>query len=232
MIQNAHTEGWCVMDIGDKVPNVEESYQVTSTSKGQNPGPMTRSVFKLVRVEEMDIFGSDDYFRYGQKVRIEANQYLFRKKLSLASYKQTPTVCSAVSNRQVGCVTAARPDFNSVWVIDHVDPTCRFEMQGEVVKAGEPVLIRHVQTCAYLGADSNSKYKNDFGTENEVYCFNHSTKNRSQNLALEGEGRLTSDVPTKFQEDYNVFFFQTSPDPSYARAIEDLSKFDIGDLVK
>jgi len=53
------------MDIGDKVPNIEESYQVTSTSKGQNPGPMTRSVFKLVRVEEMDIFGSDDYFRYG-----------------------------------------------------------------------------------------------------------------------------------------------------------------------
>lgn len=87
MIQNAHTEGWCVMDIGDKVPNVEESYQVTSTSKGQNPGPMTRSVFKLCRVEEQDIFGSDDYFRYGQKVRIEANQYLFRKKLSLASYK-------------------------------------------------------------------------------------------------------------------------------------------------
>ena len=39
-------------------------------------------------------------------------------------------------------------------------------------------------------------------------------------------------MPTKFQEDYNVFFFQTSPDPSYARAIEDLSKFDIGDLVK
>jgi hypothetical protein len=42
---------------------------------------MTRSVFKLVRVEESDLFGSDDYFRYGQKVRIEANQYLFRKKL-------------------------------------------------------------------------------------------------------------------------------------------------------
>jgi hypothetical protein len=49
---------------------------------------------------------------------------------------------------------------------------------------------------------------------------------------MEGEGRITSDVPSKFQEDYNVFFFQTSPDPSYARAIEDLSKFDIGDLVK
>jgi hypothetical protein len=179
MIQNAQTEGWMVMDIGDKVPNVEEAYQVTSTSRGQNPGPMTRSIYKLVRVEEYDIFGSDEYFRYGQKVRIEANQYLYRKKLQLASYKHSPTICSAVSNKQVSCMSAARPDFNSVWVIDHVDPTCRFEMQGEIIKAGEPVLIRHVQTCVYLGADSNSKYKNDFGTENEVYCYNHCTKNKS-----------------------------------------------------
>jgi hypothetical protein len=168
---------------------------------------MTRSVFKLSKVEEVDLFGSDDYFRYGQKVRIEANQYLYRKKLALASYKHSPTICSAVSNKQVSCVTAARPDFNSVWVIDHVDPTCRFEMQGEVIKAGEPVLIRHIQTSVYLGADSSSKYKNDFGTENEVYCANHSTKNRSQNLALENEGKLTSDIPSKYQEDYNVFFF-------------------------
>ena len=112
-------------------------------------------------------------------MRIEANQYLFRKKLSLASYKQSATVCSPLSNRQVACVSAARPDFNSVWVIDHIDPTVRFEMQGEIIKAGEPVLIRHVQTCVYLGADSNSKYKNDFGPENEVYCYNHSTKNKS-----------------------------------------------------
>jgi hypothetical protein len=39
---------------------------------------------------------------------------------------------------------------------------------------------------------------------------------------MENEGRLTSDIPTKFQEDYNVFFLQTAPDASYARAIEDL----------
>ena len=50
-------------------------------------------------------------------------------------------------------------------------------------------------------------------------------------MALENEGRLTSDVPTKYQEDYNVFFFQTSPDASYARNIEDLSKFDIHEVI-
>ena len=76
-------------------------------------------------------------------------------------------------------MTATKTDANSVWIIDHVDPNVRFEMQGEVVKSGEPVLIRHVQTAVYLGADSTSKYKNDFGSENEVHCHNHSTKNKS-----------------------------------------------------
>lgn len=166
------------MDIGDKVPNVEESYQVTSTGKAQNPGPMTRSIFTLKRAEDVDIFGSDENLRYGQKVRIESNEYLFRKRLSLCSYKHSATVCSP-SNKGVACMSATRPDFNGVWVLDHVDPNVRFEMQGEVVKSGEPVLVRHVQTCVYLGADSNTKYKNDFGTENEVHCHNHCTKNKS-----------------------------------------------------
>jgi len=65
MIQNSQTEGWLTVDVGDKVPNVEEAYTVTSTSRGQNPGPMTRSVYQLIRVEDADIFGSDEYLRYG-----------------------------------------------------------------------------------------------------------------------------------------------------------------------
>lgn len=70
MIQNAQTEGWLVADIGDRVPNVEEAYNITSTGRGQNPGPMTRSVFQLNRAEEVDMFGSDECVRFGQKVRI------------------------------------------------------------------------------------------------------------------------------------------------------------------
>jgi hypothetical protein len=72
-------------------------------------------------------------------------------------------------------------------------------MEGQVVKAGEPVLIRHTNTNVFLAADDRYKIKNDFGSENEVHCHNHSTKNKSQNLALEQDGRLTVDVPTKFQ---------------------------------
>ena len=52
-------------------------------------------------------------------------------------------------------------------------------MQGEIVRVGEPVLLRHVATNVYLGSDVASKVKNDFGNENEVHCDNHSTLNKS-----------------------------------------------------
>jgi len=54
------------MDIGDKVPNVEEGYSLTSTGTSENPGPMTRSVFCLSPVEQgSSSFSGDEYIRYG-----------------------------------------------------------------------------------------------------------------------------------------------------------------------
>ena len=89
---------------------------------------MTRSVFRLARVDDLDMFGSDEYVRYGQKVRVEANQYLFRKRLSLISLKYSPTICAPLSGKQAAFMSAARQDANSVWIVDSVDPNTRFEM--------------------------------------------------------------------------------------------------------
>lgn len=125
----------------------------------------------------------------------------------------------------------AQKSFNSVWIIDAVDPNYRFEMQGQIVTANAPILFRHCQTSNFLGCD-NIILKNDFGKENEVFVSNQSTKNRSQNLALEKTGRITGDVPTKFQEDQNIFMAVTAPDESYALPIDELCKFTIEDLVK
>ena len=65
------------------------------------------------------------------------------------------------------------------------------------MKVNEPVLIRHCQTSQYLASDLN-KYHNDFGAENEVCVHNFSANNKSQNLALEKEGKITGDLATKF----------------------------------
>lgn len=48
-----------------------------------------------------------------------------------------------------------------------------------------------------MAADLN-KIKNDYGNEFEVCVNSFATKNRSQNLALEKDGKITGDLPTKF----------------------------------
>ena len=72
-------------------------------------------------------------------------------------------------------MSAARDCANGTWVIDSVDPFTRVECQGQMIKSGDPVLLRHAPTCVYLGSDDKYKLKNDFGAENEVHCENHSS---------------------------------------------------------
>ena len=88
---------------------------------------MTRAVYKMTRVEDSDMFGDDEFIRYGQKVRIETNEYLFRKKISLCSYKYTAAIKAPVSAKQIACASAAPQNFDSVWIIDSPDPNDRFE---------------------------------------------------------------------------------------------------------
>jgi len=80
MIQNTKTQGYLVMDIGERIPNIEEGYSVSATGVDQNPGPVTRSVFQIVKENNpADMFINDEFVRYGQKIRIIANPHLFRK---------------------------------------------------------------------------------------------------------------------------------------------------------
>jgi len=87
--------------------------------------------------------------------------------------------------------------YNTQWVIDCCDPNERFERQGEAVKAGEPVLLRHGQTDHYFASDKVIE-KNDFGTEFEVMTHSFMSHNKTQNLSLERKGNITTDVSTRF----------------------------------
>ena len=77
------------MNTNDKCPGAEERYMATTTSD-QGIGPINRAMFKIVRVEEQDIFGTDNIIRYGQKVIIESNPYIFKKPLYLSSTPHGP----------------------------------------------------------------------------------------------------------------------------------------------
>ena len=121
-------------------------------------------------------------------------------------------------------------NYNTVWEIDHPDPNMRAEMIGQPVPANTHILIRHCATCHYLASDL-LEYGNDFGIEYEVNVHSYATKNKSQNLALEGVGSIAPGVPTKFQNDQNMWCIATSPDPSYDWDLEE-AKFSVDDLLK
>ena len=130
-----------------------------------------------MRYEEADIFGTDSVIRFGQKVKIQANEYLYKKTLNVGSTPKSMNIMSSVSRHQEASLHAC-DSFNTVWVIDSCDPNDRFERQGEPVKAGEPILLRHCHTQQYLGSDLVAE-KNDFGTEYEVSTHSFACMNKT-----------------------------------------------------
>jgi len=83
LITNKKLQGYLVGDLSTKALGVDEAFIPTVTST--HPGPVSRSIFVIKKVEKSDIFGSDEIIRYGQKVRIEVNSHLHRKTLYLSS---------------------------------------------------------------------------------------------------------------------------------------------------
>lgn len=121
----------------------------------------------------------------------------------------TPLVCATITRNQEASLHS-KETFNSVWVIESFNPNDRFERQGEAIKAGEPILLRHCQSQKFLATD-NHTIQNDFGAEFEVFTHSFTNVNKTQNLALEQRGNITSDVSTRFQLDQNVFYLETAP---------------------
>ena len=150
LITNKKTQGYLVADIGAKTNGLEEAYHVTTTPN--HPGPVSRSIFVIKKAEKVDIFGNDDIVRYGQKVKIEVNPYLFRKTLYLNSLPLGPNAYSPISRNQEASLSPTE-SYSGTWVIDHLDPNFRFEKQGEPVEANTPILIRHCSTSHYLASD-------------------------------------------------------------------------------
>lgn len=68
-----------VIDIGDKIAGVDERYNATTNPN--NPGPIKRSIFVIKKVDCQ----YDKLIRYGDKVTIEINPYMFRRPLFLTS---------------------------------------------------------------------------------------------------------------------------------------------------
>lgn len=120
--------------------------------------------------------------------------------------------------------------YNTVWTVEDVNPITRKESFGQPVPANAGIIIKHCATGHLLASDLVD-YRNDFGQEYEVCVHNFSTKNKSQNLALESAGAIGADTATKFQQDQNIWMFKTSNDPKDAEEIEGEMTYTVEDLL-
>lgn len=77
MLWNKKTDGFLVIDMGDRIQSFEEAYAVTTSTRC--PGPINRSVFIVVRAESTE----EGVVQYGDKVRILANSYISRKPVRI-----------------------------------------------------------------------------------------------------------------------------------------------------
>jgi hypothetical protein len=121
--------------------------------------------------------------------------------------------------------------YDNCWTISSADPNARFLSKSEPVPVNSDVIIEHCGTSHYLASDS-VEYKNDFGTEYEVCVHSFATLNKSQQLTLEKAGKLTRDLPTKFQLPQNIWAFVTSNDPATDYKVIEQGKMTHDDLVK
>lgn len=227
MVLNKKTEGYLVFDLGDKITTHDEAYASTTSTKAKTPS--ARNIFVLTRAEDGDDF-DDDVIHYGQKIRIQANKYITGKNLYLHSCQISPLCYARFSRHQEVCMHVKKI-YNTVWTVEHVNPTARKDCVGKAVPANAAILIKHAATGHLLASDIVD-YRNDFGLEYEVCVHNFSTKNKSQNLALESAGAIASDTPTKFQHDENIWMFVTSNDPKDAEEIEPEMTYSVDDILK
>jgi hypothetical protein len=82
MVLNKQTNGFLVMDMGDKITSNDEAYAVTTTPK--ELGPCARSIFIFDKADPKDT-QTDGLVHFGQKLRLLANPHLYNKKLYLNS---------------------------------------------------------------------------------------------------------------------------------------------------
>ena len=81
LLHNKKTNGFLVLDTGDKVPGTEEAYAVTTS--GKETGPIARSVFIISRAGTADGH-PDDLVHFGQKIHIHTNPWVFGKTVGPA----------------------------------------------------------------------------------------------------------------------------------------------------
>jgi len=206
MLFSQQSRGVLSMNPYDTVAKAHESYMITTSKRME---PSVRNVFIIDRVDEGDGY-DDDVVHYGQAVRLALAPFGRAMQGPGFLHSELVTALAAAKfsrHQEVTALGAANGE--TKWSFLYPDNSMRFEMEGEPVAAGAPLIIRHTQTGSFLASDE-IPYENIFGRECEVHCFHYYSLGKCQNLVGEMKGEITGDAALRKQGLPNVWTVRTA----------------------
>ena len=180
MLFNQATDGCLACDPQEALS--DETFATTSTWYTE---PCARNTFVMKRWEgrgdkkDAMFDFKDDVVHFGQKIQLMCNPTLLGgQQAFLASVPRTPTSFSRYSRNQEVNITFQQ-GWSTVWEVQYLDPQFKLEMEGQAVPTNAPIALVHCGTHQHLASDV-IKYKNDFGTEYEMFCKTFSDIEKGQ----------------------------------------------------
>eukprot|EP00490_Sorites_sp_Unknown_P001008 CAMPEP_0114677624 /NCGR_PEP_ID=MMETSP0191-20121206/50761_1 /TAXON_ID=126664 /ORGANISM="Sorites sp." /LENGTH=299 /DNA_ID=CAMNT_0001950487 /DNA_START=45 /DNA_END=944 /DNA_ORIENTATION=- len=204
MLVNHQSKGALSVNPYDVVTKSHTAYMVTTSPIGS---PCLRNVFLIERADPGDGF-EDDVLHYGQNLRIKLCPFSEIKTDAFLHSEMVTGLAAAKFSRHQEVTALTVPSGETLWQALYPDTNARFEMDGEPVQAGAPLVMRHVQTGSFLASDE-IPYHNIFGVEFEVHCFHYFSLGKSQNLVGEMKGEITGDYALRKHGLPNIWSFLT-----------------------
>lgn len=188
MLFNHQSRAYLASNPYEEVPKSHNSFMITTAFNGNS---CVRNVFELDRADGDDGF-DDDLVHYGQNFRLKMAPFSKIREPAYMHSELVTALAAAKFSRHQEVTALGAPTGETLWQVLYPDTQCRFEMDGEPVPAGSPLVVRHVQTGSFLASDE-IPYNNIFGLEFEVHCFAYYSLNKTQNLTSEKKGDITAD---------------------------------------
>jgi len=205
MLLSQQSKGFLNVNPYDEVAKQCEAYMITTSGRMD---PSVRNVFVLDRADEGDGF-DDDVVHYGQTVRVALAPFGRMRGAAWLHSEMVTALAAAKFSRHQEVTALGTPSGETKWQILYPDVGTRFEMDGEPVPAGSPLILRHVQTGSFLASDE-IPYDNIFGRECEVHCFHYFSLGKTQNLVGEKKGEIMGDSALRKQGLPNIWTIRTA----------------------
>lgn len=209
MLFSHETKGFLSVNPYDAQQKYGQTAFMATTSPNRSD-PCVRNTFIIERVNLED-GEEDDAVHYGQVIRLRMLGFGTQmvEDTYLHSEMVTSLAAAKFSRHQEVTMLSQSPSGETKWQLLFPDVNQMLEMEGQLVPAGSPIVLRHVQTGSYL-ASMDIPYDNIFGRECEVHCFDYRSLNKTQNLTSEKRGDITGDVALRKLGLPNVWMVRTA----------------------